>query len=67
MAIAAIRIGISYMVRKENVMAAPAPKVEIKANPIGPQLVQTPAPAPTIEPKSPDPIFLALALRVWIL
>ena len=55
------------MVRKEKVMAADAPKAEITANPIGPQLVQTPAPAPIIEPKSPEPIFLALALRVWIL
>ncbi len=47
-------------------MAADVPKDEIIANPIGPQLVQTPAPAPITDPKSPEPIFLVLDLNVLI-
>jgi len=67
MAIATMRIGISYIVRNEKVVAVVAPKVEITPNPIGPQDVQIPAPAPTIEPKSPVPIFLVFDPTVLIL
>lgn len=67
MAIATIRIGISCIVRNEKVVAAVAPKVEITVNPIGPQAVQIPAPAPTIDPKIPVPIFLVLDPTVLIL
>lgn len=67
MAMATIRIGISCIVRNDRVVAVVAPKVESTANPIGPQAVQTPVPAPTTEPKIPVPIFLVLAPTVLIL
>ncbi len=66
MAIATMRIGISCIVRNEKVVAAVAPKVEITENPIGPQAVHIPAPAPMTEPKSPVPIFLVLVPTVLI-
>ena len=62
-----MRIGISCIVRNDKVVAVVAPKVESTANPIGPQVVQTPAPAPTTEPKIPVPIFLVLVPTVLIL
>ena len=67
MAIATMRIGISCIVRNDKVVAAVAPKIESTANPIGPQEVHIPAPAPTTEPKSPVPIFLVLVPTVLIL
>jgi len=54
--IAAIRIGISKFVRNPMEVAPILPKVEITANPIGPQL-QAPAIDPTKEPKTLPPIF----------
>jgi len=61
-----MRIGISCIVRNDKVVAVVAPKVESTANPIGPQAVQTPAPAPTTEPKSPV-LILVLVPTVLIL
>ena len=55
------------MVRNDKVAAVVAPKVESTANPTGLQAVQTPAPAPTTEPKIPVPIFLVFASTVLIL
>ena len=66
MAIATMRIGISCIVRNEKVVAAVAPKIESTVNPIGPQAVHIPAPAPITEPKIPVPI-LVLASIVLIL
>ena len=54
------------MVRKEVAVAPTEPKVEITANPIGPQL-QAPAEAPIIEPKRPPPIFCFEVFRILIL
>ena len=62
MAIATMRIGISYIVRNDKVVAAVATKVERKANPTGPQVVQTPAPAPITEPKIPVPILVLVPI-----
>ena len=54
------------MVKKEVVVAPTEPKVEITANPTGPQL-QAPAEAPTIEPKTLPPIFCFEVFRILIL
>ena len=62
MAMETMRIGISCMVRNDKVVAVVAPKVESIANPIGPQAVQTPAPVPTTEPKSPVPILVLVPI-----
>ncbi|MBI3639281.1 MAG: hypothetical protein HY223_03100 [Thaumarchaeota archaeon] len=53
------------MVKNEVAIPPTAPKVEITANPIEPQL-QAPALAPIMEPKIPRVIFLALFLNMRI-
>ena len=54
-------IGISYSVKNDNEVAPATPNVEIIENPIGPQLVHTPAPTPISEPITPVPVLLELA------
>jgi len=59
-------IGISYSERNDNVVAPAIPNVEIIVNPICPQLVQTPALRPIIEPITPVPVFLEFAFIICI-
>jgi hypothetical protein len=66
MAVDRILNGISYVVRSEVATPPMVPKVEIIANPIGPQL-QAPADAPMIEPTKLPPIRFDLFCRVLIL
>ena len=54
------------MVKNAVAVAPTEPKVEITANPIGPQL-QAPAAAPMIDPIRPPPIFCFDFFRMFIL
>ena len=66
MAIESNLIGISYVVRNDREVAPATPNVEIIANPICPQLEQTPAPRPITEPITPVPVFLEFDFIVLI-
>jgi hypothetical protein len=63
--IAVILIGISKFVRNADAVAPIVPKVEIIANPIGPQL-HAPAAAPIKDPNTLPLIFLVDFLRILI-
>jgi len=63
--IAAMRIGISKVVKNAEAVAPKVPNVEINANPTGPQL-QAPAIVPINELKTPVPIFPLDLLKILI-
>ena len=63
--IAPIRIGTSKVVRNAEAVAPIVPNVEMKANPIGPQL-QAPAIVPINEPKMPVLIFPGDLFKILI-
>ena len=62
----AIRIGISYSYKKDNIDALATPNVKIIEMPIGPQLTHIPAPNPKIEPIIPVPAFFELFFNTQI-
>ena len=55
----AILNGVSKFVRTDVATPPTAPKIEIKATPMPPQ--HAPAPAPIMEPNSPERSFFVLA------